>query len=254
MRLMSTIVEHAFDNPPPMLKDLATSAGMSPAKAHRYIVSLVRSQLVERDVATGRYKLGPMARLMGLRAIQGIDVVRLASPRLPVFCGELGFSVALAIWAYEGPTIIAVEEARRPITISTRVGEVMPILNSATGLVFGAWMPRALTQDHIRRDLSSRRSPAGVAGSKVSIDRLLDDVRQAGIGVTEGGLNPTVNALSAPVFDHRGVLVAALSVLGPANELEVSPDGPVAAALREYAAALSAELGYTPLIAPQPAP
>jgi len=249
MRLMALLIEHAFDSPPPMLKTLAERAGMPPAKAHRYMVSLVRSQLVERDEISGRYRLGPMARLIGLRAIQSLDVIRLSSPRLPLICSELGFSVAIAIWAYEGPTIVAVEEARRPITIGTRVGEVMPILNSATGLVFGAWMPRTLTQTHIRRDATSALRVSGQSPtSQVAIDKMFEQVREAGLGVTEGGLNPTVNALSAPIFDYRGVLVAALSTLGPANELDVSTTSPIAAALRRFAAELSAELGYTPEI------
>ncbi len=251
MRLMATLVEHAFDNPPPMLKTLAASAGMPPAKAHRYMVSLVRSQLAERDEISGRYRLGPMARLIGLRAIQSLDVVRLSSARLPLICSKLGFSVALAVWAYDGPTIIAVEEARRPITIGTRVGEVMPILNSATGLVFGAWMPRMITDDHIRRDAASAlRGSDETPPSKSATDKLFEKVRQAGVGVTEGGLNPTINALSAPVFDHRGVLVAALSTLGPANELDVSLASPVTISLRQFAAEISAELGYLPLLEP----
>lgn len=250
MRLMATLVEHAFDHPPPMLKTLAAHAGMPPAKAYRYMVSLVRSQLVERDELSGRYRLGPMARLIGLRAIQSLDAVRLSSARLPLICSELGFSVAVAIWAYDGPTIVAVEEARQPVTIGTRVGEIMPILNSATGLVFGAWMPRSLTDDHIRRSAASARRATGQPPpSQVALDRLFDGVREAGLGITEGGLNPTVNALSAPIFDHRGVLVAALSTLGPANELEVAPTGPVALALRRFAAELSAELGYAPQVA-----
>jgi len=247
MRLMDALVEHAFDNPPPMLKTLAAKAGMPPAKAHRYMVSLIRSQLVERDTATGRYRLGPMARLMGLRAIQSIDVVRLVNPRLPEICSDLGFSVALAIWAYEGPTIIATEEARRPITIGTRVGEVMPLLNSATGLVFGAWLPRSITRELLNRDLARRPAEPKKKSPPVVPDDVFEAVRDAGVGVTQGGLNPTINALSAPIFDHRGVLVAALSVLGPAHELDVSRKSPVAVALRELTAGLSAELGYTPV-------
>jgi len=247
MRLISALIEHSFDRPPPMLKTLAASAGMSPAKAHRYMVSLIRSEMVERDEASGRYRLGPMARLLGLRAIQSIDVVRLAGARLPQICSEIGFSVALAIWAFEGPTIIAVEEARRPITIGTRVGEVLPILHSATGLVFGAWMPLAITEDVLRRDAANvRRGASDAPVSKLSISALFERVRKEGIGVTEGGLNPTINALSAPIFDHRGLLVAALSTLGAANELDVATDGPVAVRLRQLAADLSSELGYTP--------
>jgi DNA-binding IclR family transcriptional regulator len=247
MRLISALIEHSFDRPPPMLKTLAASAGMQPAKAHRYMVSLIRSQMVEREEASGRYRLGPMARLLGLRAIQSIDVVRLAGARLPQICAEIGFSVALAIWAFEGPTIIAVEETRRPITIGTRVGEVLPILNSATGLVFGAWMPAGITEDVLRRDAANaRRGASDAPTSKLTISALFDRVRKEGIGVTKGGLNPTINALSAPIFDHRGLLVAALSTLGAANELDVAADGFVAVRLRQLAADLSSELGYTP--------
>lgn len=241
MRLLHALMEHALDSPPPMLKTLATKAGMVPAKAHRYMVSLIRAQLVERDEASGRYKLGPMARLLGIRAIQSVDVVRLAGPRLPEICAELGFSVALAVWGQDGPIIIAVEEARRPVTIGTRIGEVMPILTSATGLVFGAWLPRSLTKALIERDVARTRT------ADSAISKLFEEVAELGLGRTEGGMNPTVNALSAPIFDHRGVLVAALSMLGPADEVDLAADGPLAAALRKYAAEISLGLGYIPL-------
>lgn len=249
MQLMSALVEHAFDNPPPMLKTLAAKAGMPPAKAHRYMVSLVRSELVERDTVTGRYRLGPMARLIGLRAIQSLDVIRISNAHLPTYCAELGFSVCLATWAYNGPTIIAVEEARRPITIGTRVGEVMPIISSATGQVFGAWLPRSMTQGLIKREIQTLKDRDGFPTGKPDIDKLFEAVRETGVGATMGGLNRTVNAVSAPIFDHRGVLVAAISTLGPADELDASRDGPVAQQIRAIAAGLSSELGYTPEVA-----
>jgi len=245
MQLMRALVEHAFDNPPPMLKTLAAKAGMPPAKAHRYMVSLVRSELVERDAVTGRYRLGPMARLIGLRAIQSLDVIRISNAHLPTYCGELGFSVCVATWTYNGPTIIAVEEARRPITIGTRIGEVMPIISSATGQVFGAWLPRSMTQSLVKRDVQMLKERGGFPTNKLDIEKLFETVRETGVGATVGGLNRTVNAVSAPIFDHRGVLVAAISTLGPADELDATRDGPVARQLKIIAAGLSHELGYT---------
>ncbi|MCW2526428.1 MAG: hypothetical protein JWM76_1288 [Pseudonocardiales bacterium] len=242
MQLVNALAEHALDNPPPMLKTLAAHAGMPAAKAHRYMVSLVRSELVERDPATGRYRLGPMARLIGFRAIQNMNVVRIGSSHLPAYCAELGFSVALAIWVDHGPMIIAVEEARRPITIGTRIGESMPIVSSATGQVFGAWLPPALTEDLIKRDLAA--TPDAMTPDAVA--QLLATVRTTGVGATVGGLNRTVNALSAPIFDYRGELVAALSTLGPGDELDAERDGALAGRLKRLAAGLSHELGYAP--------
>lgn len=236
MQLLATLVEHGFDSPPPMLKTLAARAGMPAAKAHRYIVSLVRSKLVERDALTGRYRLGPMARLIGLRAVQSLDVVRLGAGRLQTIAADLGFSVTLSVWAPEGPTVVANENVRRPITIGTRLGEVMPILTSATGQVFGAWLPETATEAHIARE----RAASAKAGRDV--DSLLERVRRTGLGVSAGGLNPTINALSAPIFDRLGRLAAALSSLGPVAEFDVRVEGPVAAGLKQHAAALSLAL------------
>jgi DNA-binding IclR family transcriptional regulator len=254
MRLMGALVEHAFDNPAPMLKTLAAKAGMPPEKAHRYMVSLVRSELVERDTATGRYRLGPMARLIGLRAIQSLDVIKISHTHLPTYCVELGFSVCLAIWSYNGPTIVAVEEALRPITIGTRVGYVMPIISSATGQVFGAYLPRPMTQNLVKQEVRALKDRGDFPISKLDIDKLFDAVRKSGVGATEGGLNRTTNAVSAPIFDHRGVLVAAISTLGPADELDPARDGPIAKRIKAIAAGLSRELGYIAEVAAESLP
>ena len=46
---------------PMSLGDIATSTGMQPAKAHRYLVSLIRSGMVQRFEHSGGYELGPFA-------------------------------------------------------------------------------------------------------------------------------------------------------------------------------------------------
>ena len=51
---------------PLMLRDLAARAGMSAAKAHRYLVSFQRLGLVVQDSRTTRYDLGPAALKLGL--------------------------------------------------------------------------------------------------------------------------------------------------------------------------------------------
>ena len=47
------------------LKDIAAAAEMPPSKAHRYLVSLIRTGLIEQDPMTSRYKLGPFALDIG---------------------------------------------------------------------------------------------------------------------------------------------------------------------------------------------
>ena len=52
-----------------MLRDLAAKAGMSAAKAHRYLVSFQRLELVTQDAGSTRYDLGPAALKLGLASL-----------------------------------------------------------------------------------------------------------------------------------------------------------------------------------------
>lgn len=246
MSLVAALVELTASAPPPMLKTLAEAAGMAPAKAHRYMVSLIRTGMIERDPISGRYRLGPVARDFGFSAIRSIDLVKLGGVRLTELCADLQQTVALAIWTYNGPTIVCVEEYRRPVAIVTRVGEVMPLLASATGRVFAAWLPRVQTQSFMDREIKAHRAqrkPGGITTVQEA-ERILSATREAGLGWTEGGINPTVNALSVPLFDYRGVIVGAVSSLGPADDFDVSPQGRLAMRLLAAGADFSRELGY----------
>ena len=71
------------------LKDLAAKAQMSASKAHRYLVSLARTGLVEQD-ATGRYDLGIRALSVGLAALGRIDAVRIATDELERLSDDAG--------------------------------------------------------------------------------------------------------------------------------------------------------------------
>jgi DNA-binding IclR family transcriptional regulator len=243
MRLLEAMVEHALDNPPPMLKTLAAKAGLPPAKAHRYMVSLVRAGLAERDPATDRYRLGATARFLGIRALQGMDVVRLATARLEAISERIEQSVALAIWNFQGPIIVSLHDHRGPITVSTRVGEIMPLTRSATGLVYCAWAP-ARVEPMLQKDLGNNRSagrgPETMAALRLQIER----TRADGYGRTEGGVNPTVNAVSVPLMKFGGELVGALAALGSADSFDVGSASLIVTELRAAAQSISGELGY----------
>src|ERR1700759_4885317 len=72
-----------------MLRDLAQRAGMSPAKAHRYLVSFLRLGVVSQDPLSGRYELGGFALQLGLARLARVDGVKLARVALAPFRDRL---------------------------------------------------------------------------------------------------------------------------------------------------------------------
>jgi len=80
---------------PLMLRDLAAKAGMSAAKAHRYLVSFQRLEPVVQDPATALYDLGPAALKLGLASLSRLDSVKLARQRLQPLMAETGQTLPL---------------------------------------------------------------------------------------------------------------------------------------------------------------
>jgi len=220
------------------LSDLASAAGMAPAKAHRYLVSLIRAGMVEQDGEHGRYRLGEAALSVGLAALSQLDVMRFAGEALLGLRDAIDETVLLAVWGNKGPVVVRWEEASRPVTTNVRAGSVMPLLNSSTGRVFAAYLPPAQTRAMIAEEAA--RAPALAEG----FEAVLTATRAHGMGRVDGDLLPGVAALSAPVFDHQSDLVAVISALGPQGQFDADWDGMVADALREAVAALSRRLGF----------
>jgi DNA-binding IclR family transcriptional regulator len=84
---------------PQTLKDLSTAAAMSPAKAHRYLVSLIREGLIEQSTIDGRYDFGGAAREIGRAAINRLDIMRIGAPLLVELRNVLQQTVFLAYCA-----------------------------------------------------------------------------------------------------------------------------------------------------------
>ena len=134
---------------PVMLKDLARSLNMPAAKVHRYLVSLIRAEMVDQNGSGGRYELGSFALNVGLAAFNQLDVVRIAGVVTAELRDRTDQTSMLAVWGIYGPTIVRWEECRRPIAVSVRVGSVLRLLDSATGLMFAAFLPRDSTAEMI---------------------------------------------------------------------------------------------------------
>jgi DNA-binding IclR family transcriptional regulator len=230
---------------PLMLRDLAAAAGMSAAKAHRYLVSFQRLHLVAQDSDSTRYDLGPAALKLGLASLSRLDPVKRARARVAPLMHTIGHTLALAVWGNQGPTIVHWEESPHAMTI-LRLGDVMPLLTSATGRCFAAYLPSELTAPQVKQELLrlQKLNVPDAPRTPAEVQALLKDVRQRGLSRVVDSLLPGVVGFGAPVFDADGHLVVALVTLGPASSMDARWEGPVATQLKEAAQQLSDELGY----------
>lgn len=230
---------------PLMLRDLAAAAGMSAAKAHRYLVSFQRLGLVSQDPASARYDLGPAALRMGLAAITRLDAVKLARERMPALMQRIGHTLALAVWGNHGPTIVHWEESPQSVTVNLRLGDVMPLLSSATGRCFAAHVSREAIAPLLRTELARARQlgRTDLPRNQAELAQMLKEVRTHGLARVVDTLLPGVAGFCAPVFDFDGHLVLGIVAMGSVATFDTAWNGAVARALDEAARQLTHDLG-----------
>lgn len=218
------------------LKELAAAAGMTPPKAHPYLVSFGKVGLVAREAGGGRYGLGPLALQLGLISLQQYDPVRLATARLPELARTIGHMAAIAVWGNRGPTIVRTEEPPSPVHVHMRHGTVMSLHGTASGRVFAAYLPAAEVRALLRAEGAGARAAA-------AFERELPAVREHGVARAADGAVPGVSALAAPVFGGSGEVVLCLTLIGTGAALDIARDGVPARLLAQVAGELTGQLG-----------
>lgn len=226
----------AHNRRPMKITDVAEQAGITPSKAHRYLVSFMRAGFITQDPETGLYGMGPVALEYSLSCLATIEPVSLASHEAEQLCITTGHTAAVSVWGSFGPTVVRWEQPARPVMVNVGLGSVFPLYRSATGRVFAAFMPPDLIKAYLAK--------AGDQKRDASITETVDHVRQRGLARAEGDFMGGMSAFAAPVFDDRGRLVLTLTVLGYKAGFDHRWNSPVAAALVQAAARVSRTLGF----------
>lgn len=235
---------------PLMLRDLAAQAGMSAAKAHRYLVSFQRLGLVVQDGGSNRYELGPATLRLGLATLSRLDAVKMARERLPALMEHTGHTLALAVWGNHGPTLVHWLESPRAVPVNLRLGDVMPMLSSATGRCFATFLGHGVGSDQAKALIELEMAQARKVGredvptTRGELEALVRESRAHGLGRVHNVLLPGISGFCAPVFDADGHLALGVVSLGSSATFNTDWDGPVATPLRRMAQQLSADLGW----------
>ena len=231
---------------PMKLRDLAESVDVAPAQLHPYLVSLRAMRMVEQT-DTGLYGLGPFALEVGLSRLRAQDAYHEAFLRVSALAEDLRMMVALSVWGLHGVTIVHVRESIARIHANVRAGGGFGLTNTATGRLFAAYLPEAVTAPQMERELRERASSElRFAFDREGFGAALDHIRAQGYEITIDLPIPGISAVTAPIFDYTGEMKLSVTVIGPTETIDLRPSGPVVQATLNFTQSLSADLGYRP--------
>lgn len=243
-RALSILMHLAQDDGHPQgtsLTDLATGLGMSKSTVLRLVAPLRDTRLVDQDPESGHYRLGPQNALLGQVYLERLDIRRTASPLLHDLSQQVREAVHLV--SFDPPEIVYIDKVESPqaVRMHSRVGGRQPAYCTATGKAFLAHAKEDVLAEVMASGLP-RRTPATLT-TPDELHAELARVRGLGYAVDDVENELDIRCVAAPVFDHAGAAVTAISVSGPASRVTYERVPEIAEQVMGTARALTERLG-----------
>lgn len=195
------------------LGELARLSGSGRSTAHRYMQSLVKEGLAMQDPVSSHYDLGPAALGIGIAALKRVDAVEIAGRRMKLLSQTDAMSCGVAIWTDRGPTLVRWYRSAHFSITPLGLGDVLPLDNTACGLVFQSRMPRG------QIELARRNQPAHFRGTAPEAGTL-ERVRQAAWCELTNHLLSNVTGQAAPILDAQGELACVVTSVTDLGQID----------------------------------
>lgn len=224
--------------------ELARRLALSKSTAHRLLAALVDTGMVVQDPASELYRLGPEAISLGARALRSSDLRQAGRRALDELARTTGETASLEVLLEDEILILDEVPGSHLVGSVVEVGTRWPAHATSTGKLLLAHRESPLAAASGDGTLEAY-TPQTITRRR-DLERELEEIRGQGFATAREELEPGYSAIAAPLRDHLGRVVAALSIGGPTSRLGTRRLGELGAVLLRTADQVSMELGWDP--------
>lgn len=221
---------------------IADELGVHKSTVSRLVGVLDARGYVEQIEERGKYRLGFAVVRLAASAASERDLTKAGQSVCDALADTVGETTNLSVLDDDRAVNLVKARSESEVSLRTWVGQSSPAHATSSGKV----LLSGLDRDDLRRRLP-RRLESFTDTTITTLTRLeehLDTTRERGWASVNEELEIGLNAVAAPVRDHTGRIVSALSVSGPSYRLHPDRFAEVAADTRRAAVEVSRRLGY----------
>lgn len=222
---------------------LAEAVGEPMSSTYRLLQSLIALRLVEPAPFRGMYRLGLSLLEVGSVLEDTLDARGVALPFMRELRTEL--DVAVLICYRRDLRAVCVErvDGHNVRLVSMQIGDSLPLHVGAAPRALLSWLPPG-EQHAVLDELGAVDRMLGFDVPPTPVlRREIDDIRDRGYSRSDQDVTLGIASFGSPIFNHRGELVAAMSISGLRDVL-IDREGAASAALIQATGDVSAALGF----------
>ncbi|UNC90883.1 IclR family transcriptional regulator [Candidatus Contubernalis alkaliaceticus] len=199
---------------PMTLSDISEKAGLNISTVHRLLHTLISHQFVQQDLNSGRYRLGLRIFEIGSKALYSLDIRQVARPDLQELVDTCNETVNMAILDQGEVVYIEQVESTNMIKMFARVGSRGPAHCTGAGKVLLSYVEEPELTNILKNKGMASFTPHTITEPN-QLREELSLIRERGYSLDIEEMEEGVKCIAAPIRDHEGRVIAAVSISGP---------------------------------------
>ena len=225
------------------ISELARHLGLDRSTTYRILLSLELCGLVEKDEKAGTYALGLGAFEIGNAYLRQMDVIQISKPIMAELAQKVQETVHLAVLSEREIVYVDKVDSPRALGVMSKIGQRGPLYCTALGKVLLAFQPENVSEEIIRHLRLVPLTPNTITSRQKLIEEL-KTIRRQGYALDHREIEQEVECIGAPIRNHLGNVILALSVSGPQRKIHTSKEKYFISEVVGAAGLISSKLGY----------
>jgi DNA-binding IclR family transcriptional regulator len=226
---------------PLSLAEICHRMGLHKSTAHRALMVLERSALIERT-QENRFRLGLKLYELGNRAVEQIDLRARVQPFFRRLSMQVGETVHLSVLQKTSVVYLDKVEPNRRICMTSKTGTSNPVYCTSMGKAMLAFQSQE-TIEQIVAKIRFVRHTRKTLCTREALLKALERVRRRGYAIDDEEIELGVRCVGAPIFDDNRRAIAAVSVSGPSSRITAQSVPAIAEHVLRCCREISASLG-----------
>jgi DNA-binding IclR family transcriptional regulator len=224
--------------------EITERLGLPRTTVHELVTTLAdRGYLTSVPAQPVRYRLGLPLFLLGSCFAERLDLTGEAQEVAARTAADCDETVHVALLEGTEVVYVAKADSTHPVRMVSAVGRRLPAHCTAVGkMLLSGLTPEALDARYPRDRRLAAMTPRSLT-SPAKLRSQLTRIRDEGVAYDDCESNDAVHCVAAPVYDHSGAMVAAMSISVPNIRWDEPNRAEWTELVRSGAAALSRRLG-----------
>lgn len=225
------------------LQELCNELDIPKSSMHELVHTMTERNYLNQS-ENKKYCMGFKLIELGLSSLDRVNVYQNAKQHMVKLVDLLEETVFMAVCVDDEIVYINKLDCSRSVRTNVTLGDHKPMHCTALGKCFLAFM----SATEIERVVHRRGLPAYTSRTITDYNILLkelESVRQRGAAYDNQEIEEGLTCIACPIFDYHGRVLAAISVAGPTERIDLRKQE-IESYMLEHSLQISAEFGYRP--------